>query len=54
MENKNLVIRKECGSFIDLELGKYEPYEYMGRLGTSQFPRSPGDSDDICDVCCYS
>lgn len=44
---------KECGSFIDLSLGGLLPGECAGREGTKKEPRSPGDYDDICDVCDY-
>lgn len=45
---------KECGCFIDLELGQYEPSQFSDRDGSLELPRSPGDSDDFCDVCDYS
>lgn len=49
-----LVNCEECGCYINLEFGQYEIAEYAGREGTEEDPRSPGDYDDICDVCCYS
>lgn len=44
---------KYCGAVIDTEYGKDAPAEHSDAAGTTTDPRSPGDRDDVCDVCCY-
>ena len=50
---KHIVKCKKCGCYIDLRLGEFSPAEYADREGTKEETRSPGDYDNICDVCCY-
>ncbi len=46
-----LVKCKKCGCFINLNFGEDDPIDHSDAEGTEDDPRSPGDSDDICDVC---
>lgn len=43
-----------CGCVIETEFGAVEPAEHLDAEGTEDDPRSPGDHDNICDVCDYS
>lgn len=43
-----------CGAHINTAYGADSPAEHAGAAGTRDDPRSPGDHDDICDVCNYS
>ena len=45
---------KKCNAWVDLNYGADSPSVHSGAKGTKSDPRSPGDWDDICDVCCYS
>ena len=46
-----LVRCKHCRAWIDLEFGR-DPYtDHQGAAGTQGDPRSPGEHDDLCDVC---
>ena len=42
-----------CGCCIETDFGADSPAEHSDAAGTPHDPRSPGDYDDICDVCCY-
>lgn len=50
----NLSVCRCCGCWIDLDFGTEEPAAHQDAAGTSEDPRSPGDRDDICDVCDYA
>ena len=43
-----------CNAYINLAFGKDEPAAHQDADGTMDDPRSPGDRDDICDVCDYA
>jgi hypothetical protein len=45
---------RRCGAIINTAYGADSPAEHAGAAGTREDPRSPGDHDDICDVCNYS
>ena len=45
---------KQCNAYINLSFGKDSPATHSGATGEKNDPRSPGDWDDTCDVCCYS
>jgi hypothetical protein len=51
---RTVVRCKECGCYIDVAYGAEEPAAHQDADGTEDDPRSPGDYDDICDVCDYS
>lgn len=56
MPTKNadrLVRCKHCNKWINLDFGADSPAEHAGAAGTKTDPRSPGDWNDICDVCNY-
>lgn len=42
---------KQCGAWIETDFGHDAPAEHVDAAGTEDDPRSPGESDDICDVC---
>ena len=46
-----LVRCQQCRAWIDLEFGRDQYVDHMGADGTQGDPRSPGEHDDICDVC---
>lgn len=50
---KRLTRCKECGAWINLAFGADCPADHAGATGSKTDPRSPGDYDNICDVCCY-
>lgn len=42
-----------CEAEIETEFGAEAPSAHAGAEGTPNDPRSPGDYDNICDVCNY-
>jgi len=48
-----LVKCKQCGCYVETDYGKDAPAEHLDAAGTREDPRSPGDHDDVCDVCDY-
>jgi hypothetical protein len=44
---------RRCDCWIDVRLGADPIGAHQDRDGSREYPRSPGDYDDICDVCCY-
>lgn len=45
---------KKCGCWVETDYGADTPVAHVDAAGTEDDPRSPGDRDDVCDVCCYS
>lgn len=48
-----LVRCKYCRAWINLDFGKDAPALHTGATGTKDDPRTPGDYDNVCDVCNY-
>jgi len=40
-----------CGAYINPEFGADSPATHADAEGTEDDPRSPGDYDNVCDVC---
>jgi hypothetical protein len=43
-----------CGCWIETDFGADSPAEHLDAEGTVDDPRSPGDTDELCDVCDYN
>lgn len=50
---RDLVTCDFCSSAIDLAFADDAPAMHEGAAGTADDPRSPGDYNNVCDVCCY-
>jgi hypothetical protein len=50
-----MIVRcKKCGCFVQTDFRADSPAEHLDATGTADDPRSPGDRDDVCDVCGYA
>ena len=45
---------EKCGCHVETDFGADAPAEHVYATGNQDDPRSPGDYDNLCDVCCYS
>ena len=42
-----------CHKWINPDFGEVEPAQHQDAQGDKEDPRSPGDHNECCDVCCY-
>lgn len=42
-----------CFCWIETDYGNDSPVEHIDTEGTLEDPRSPGDRNELCDVCDY-